>query len=70
MNEVVAFSEPKATILDQSLGLEGSSSNLEKALSIAQLSIVTTTVGWLISSVARSFVGWGFCKVWLAGPEA
>ena len=63
MNEVVAFNEPKATISDQSLGLEASPSNPERALSSTQLPNVTTAAGWLIRSMARSYVGWGFYKV-------
>ena len=47
----MVFSEPKTTILDQSLGLEANPSNLERALSATQLPIVTTLTGWLISLV-------------------
>lgn len=62
MNEVVAFSEPKETIPDQSLGLEVIPSNPERALSAIQLPIVTTAVGWLIRSMDISYVGWSFIR--------
>ena len=62
MNEVVAFHEPKETISNFSLGLEASPSNPERALSATQLPIVTTTTSWLIKSMARSYVGWGFIR--------
>ena len=60
INAIVAFSAPKVTFSDHSLGLEASLSNLERALSTTQFPIVTTTVGWLIKSIARSYVGWDF----------
>ena len=63
MNEVVDFSEPKATISYQYLGLESSPSSPEMDLSTTQLPIVTKAAGWLIRSMARCYVGWGFCRV-------
>ena len=63
INAVATFSAPKETISDHSLGLEARPSNLERALSATQFPIVTTTPGWLIGSMARSYVGWGFYKV-------
>ena len=60
---VAAFSAPKGTVSNHSLRLEASPSSLERDLSATQLPIVTTTIGWLISSVARYYVGCGFYKV-------
>ena len=50
MNEVVAFNLPKATISIQSLGLEASPFNRERALSATQLPIVTTAA-WLFNRI-------------------
>ena len=50
INAVVAFSAPKAAILEHPIGLESSPSKLERALSTAQLPIVTTTT-WLLYQV-------------------
>jgi hypothetical protein len=50
INVVATFNAPKATILDQSLRLEASPSNLERALFATQLPIVTTTT-WLFYQI-------------------
>ena len=55
--------EPKETISNQYLGLEARPSNPEKALFATHLPIVTIEAGWLIISMARSYVGWGFYRV-------